>query len=149
MPSIFSPADLDLLRTRVRSLRPDSPRLWGKMGVAQMLAHAQRGLEVATGELKLKRGLLGWLFGGMAKKSLLKDKPFSRGLPTDPTFIVKDARDFVTERDRLDALLARVGTGGPAGLTSEPHPFFGRLTTTEWDALMWKHLDHHLRQFGA
>ena len=119
------------------------------MNVAQMLAHVHRPLEVATGTLKLKRRLIGRLFGAMAKKSLLKDAPFSKGLPTDPNFVVKDAHDFATERARLEAIVTRVGQRGPAGLTTDPHPFFGPLTTAEWDAVMWKHLDHHLRQFSA
>jgi hypothetical protein len=114
-----------------------------------MCVHVQLPLEVATGELKLKRTLIGRLFGRIAKKSLLADAPFKQGLPTDPKFVVTDARHLESERIRLDALLSRVGQRGPAGLTTEPHPFFGPLTTAEWDMLLWKHLDHHLRQFGA
>jgi hypothetical protein len=47
------------------------------------------------------------------------------------------------------ALVRRLGDGGAAALTKEPHPFFGPLTAAERDALRWRHLDHHLRQFGA
>ncbi len=35
------------------------------------------------------------------------------------------------------------------GLSKDPHPFFGNLNSEEWDTLNWKHLDHHLRQFGV
>ena len=47
------------------------------------------------------------------------------------------------------ALVDRFGVAGPSGLTSLPHPFFGPLSSEEWQALQWRHLDHHLRQFGA
>ena len=54
-----------------------------------------------------------------------------------------------TECERLLLLVDRLGAGGPDALTKEPHPFFGRLSVEEWDALQWKHLGHHLRQFGG
>ena len=146
--SLFLPADLaDLLR-RVGSLRPDSRARWGKMEVAQMLAHAQRPLEVATGELVLRRGLVGILFGKLAKKKLAGPEPFKQGLPTAPQFVVRDARDFERERARLVELVQAFQRRGTQGLAKE-HPFFGPMTSADWDLLQWKHLDHHLRQFGA
>jgi hypothetical protein len=148
-PSLFRPDDAAAVLARVRRLRPDSRAQWGKMDAAQMLAHCQVPLRVALGDVRLKRGLVGVLFGGMAKKKLLAPQPFGRNMPTSPEFRVADARDFARERDALEALIRRFADGGPAGLTREPHPFFGALTTSEWEALMWKHLDHHLRQFEA
>jgi hypothetical protein len=149
MPSFFRTEDLDVLLTRIRSVRADSPRAWGKMDPAQMLAHCQVPIRVALGETRLRRGLMGFLFGRIGKKQLMGPKPTPRGLPTDPAFRVTDARDLAKERDALVVLVERLGRGGPGLLTKEAHPFFGRMTTEEWDTLMWKHLDHHLRQFGA
>jgi hypothetical protein len=149
VPSLFHAEDFRALRARVRGLAPAARAQWGRMDAAQMLAHLRVALRVAVGEEKLRRVLIGVLFGGMAKKSLLKDRPFAKGLPTDRTFVIRDRRDFATERDGLLEQLDRVARLGPAAFTTEPHPFFGRLTTAEWDALTWKHVDHHLRQFGA
>ena len=134
---------------RIEGLRADAARGWGKMDAAQMLAHVQVAMRVALGELKLKRALIGVLFGGLAKRSLLKPAPFGKNLPTAAEFRVVDARDFAREKAAALALVRRFGEGGAAGLTREPHPFFGRLTPEQWDRLQWKHLDHHLRQFGA
>lgn len=134
---------------RIDRLQPTSARRWGKMDVAQMCAHCQQPLRVAVGELPLKRSLIGLLFGRMAKKKLLAPAPWQQGMPTAPEFVVRDARDFAKERDALRALVQRFGQRGPAGLTQGPHPFFGRLTAAEWQALQWRHLDHHLRQFGV
>ena len=147
--SLYVPADRAALIVRVRSLRPDSPRQWGKMDSAQMLAHCQVGLRLALGEMKLKRALIGYLFGGMARRKLLSPEPWGRNLPTAPEFKIKGSGDFAREREALVGLLERFGDGGPEVLTKEPHPFFGKLSSAEWDVLQWRHVDHHLRQFGA
>jgi hypothetical protein len=114
-----------------------------------MLAHCHQPLRVALGELPLKRSLIGFLFGRMAKKMLLSPKPWKPDMPTAPEFKVQDQRDFDREKASLLALVKRFGQAGPAGLTKLPHPFFGKLTNDEWQALQWRHLDHHLRQFGG
>jgi hypothetical protein len=69
--------------------------------------------------------------------------------PTDKSFIVSEERDFVKERARLISLIDRFATAGPHGCTKHPHCFFGKLTPAQWGTGMYKHLDHHLRQFGA
>lgn len=148
-PSLFDADDRADLRRRLDALQPDTQRRWGKMDVAQMLAHCQAPLRVALGELRLKQSLIGLLFGRLAKKKLLAPAPWKPGMPTAPEFKVTDRRQFAEEHAKLTALLKRLGEGGPAALTGDPHPFFGRLTAAEWDALQWRHLDHHLRQFGV
>lgn len=149
MNSLFDDTELNAVLVRVRKLSSDTPAQWGKMSVGQMLAHVQTPLLIATGEVKLKRSLLGRVLGGLVKKSVVGPKPFKQGLPTDPRFVVKDDRDFEREQSSLLACVEVFGRGGPAGVTPDPHPFFGKLSHGQWDALMWKHLDHHLRQFGV
>jgi hypothetical protein len=149
MKSLFDPSVNKEILERIDKLTPDTEAKWGEMNVAQMLTHAQRPLKVAYGELLLKRGLIGILFGGMAKRSLLKPEPFKKHLPTDPNFVVKDTRIFEEEKENLRNLVIKFEKSGPDALTKDPHPFFGKLTVDEWDALQWKHLDHHLRQFGV
>jgi hypothetical protein len=147
--SLFDPAGLSRMLSRIDAVHADSARQWGKMTSAQMLAHCHQPLRVALGELPLKRSLIGILFGRMAKKQLLADKPWQQGMPTAPEFKVTDPRDFAKEKQSLLDLVRRFGKGGPGALTRSPHPFFGALTPDEWQALQWRHLDHHLRQFGA
>ncbi|MCW3102033.1 MAG: hypothetical protein JWO09_473 [Bacteroidetes bacterium] len=150
MESLFNLNDSQKLIDRINSLSASSQAQWGKMNVSQMLAHCQAPLAVAFGEHKLKRGLISILFGKMIKNKLMKDeKPFDRNLPTDKSFIVVDQRELDKERDILIGLIKRFRETGESGLTKDPHPFFGKLTGHEWDVLQWKHLDHHLRQFGA
>lgn len=147
--SLFDRNGLAAMLRRIDSLRPDSPRRFGKMDAAQMLAHCQQPLRVALGELPLKRMLVGILFGRLAKKKLLSPKPWKPGMPTAPEFVVRDAREFAREKQLLLDLVRRFGEGGPAKLTTKAHPFFGPLTPGEWQMLQWRHLDHHLQQFSA
>jgi hypothetical protein len=148
-PSLYEADALAAMTRRIRALRADSPRQWGKMEIGQALAHCRVALRVAIGDQRLKRGLIGIVFGPIAKRQLMRPVPLGKSMPTAPEFRIRDARDFETERASLLELVERFGRGGPAGLTREPHPFFGALTAEEWNTLQWKHLDHHLRQFGA
>jgi len=148
MTSLRLPDRLGETIQRIDSLTADTPRQWGKMTLPQMLGHLQRPFEVAADELKLKRGIIGFLFGKWAKKKMIDtDVQFSRNGPTDPRLLRADADDFERERTRLVELVKAYGEHGPR--TAEPHPFFGPLTREDWDRLLWKHLDHHLRQFGV
>jgi hypothetical protein len=150
MKSIFNKTDNQELIDRINKLSPSSKAQWGKMNVSQMLAHCQHPLRVAYGEMKLKRGLMSFLFGKMVKNKLVKDeKPFDKGNPTAPEFLVPGQFDFETEKQKLVAIIKRFGEQGPSKLSKDPHPFFGKMTEKEWDVLSWKHMDHHLRQFGA
>lgn len=150
MKNLFDPAAANDVRTRLERLRPDSERSWGTMNVAQAVAHCSAGMEMAVGDIVAPRLLLGRIIGGIVKPMALgNDEPMRRNSPTVPDLVVKDERDLGAEGKRLRGLIDRFVTAGPAGCTTHPHGFFGQLTSQEWGILMYKHLDHHLRQFGA
>lgn len=149
MQTLFdAPARQEIL-DRLSRLQPGSTRQWGKMDPAQMLTHCALALETATGDSPRRQSLLGKLLAPLVRKKILGPEPFSKNSPTDPSFVVADARDFDAERARLEALVAKFASQGREGAGAYTHSFFGRLTGDEWGILMWKHLDHHLRQFGA
>jgi hypothetical protein len=149
MKSLFNAIENREVINRLNKLTSETKALWGKMSVAQMLAHSQTTIEVALGERHLKGGLIAFLFGKIAKKKLGGEAPFKHNLPTAPSFIVKDDRNFNEEKDKIINLVQRFGDTDPEEIAARPHPFFGRLTAEEWNNLQWKHLDHHLRQFGV
>jgi hypothetical protein len=151
MKSLFQPTSVDEIKQRLSALSPDSPRQWGKMSPAQMLAHCSLGLEMAAGEIRPPRALMGRILGPVIKPMALRDKePMRRNSPTSKELLVLgEERDFEAERKRLIDLIDRFAAAGPTGCTSHPHAFFGSLTPDEWAVLMYKHLDHHLRQFGV
>src|ERR1700721_4433657 len=141
---------VDEVKQRMTQLRPDSQRLWGKMNAAQAVAHCTAGLELALGDRRPPRLLFGRIIGPMIKsKAFREDEPMRRNSPTVQGLVVRDERDLDTERQRLCSMIDRFAAAGPQGCTAHPHSFFGRLTPEEWSMWMYKHLDHHLQQFGV
>jgi hypothetical protein len=144
--NLFDPAVKQEIITRINKLSPQSQRQWGKMDVAQMLAHCQAPLGVAVGRHKLKASLFLRLIGPMFKSKLYNDKPFTQNLPTDRSFKIADTRDFEKEKQNL---VQMIHDFSETTMSEDPHPFFGKLTKEQWSRGTWKHLDHHLRQFGV
>ncbi len=149
MKNLFEAARAEEVRQRLARLRPDSPRQWGTMNPAQTLAHCTAAFDLAMGKPPVSsRVFIGRLLGPLAKKSLLvKGEPMRRNATTEKSCLVTDQRDFGVESQRLRESIDRFVAGGPAICTRHPHFFFGPLTPVEWAALMYQHLDHHLRQF--
>lgn len=137
------------LTERINKLTPGTQRVWGTMDVNQMMAHCSVGLQVTLGEVKRTHGLIGKLFGGFAKRSALGPQHFKKGLPTDPAYVVKDKREFEQERQKLLGLIKRLTESEPQSFHRAVHPFFGKMSSDEWNILNYKHLDHRLRQFGV
>lgn len=143
---LFDPVVKQEIITRIHSLRHDSQRKWGKMVVAQMLAHCQAPLGVPLGKHPLKGNVLFRLFAPLIKKQLYNDKPYRRSLPTDKTFKIDGQREFEKEKQQLIDL---VNCFSEETITNETHPLFGKMTLQQWSNSNWKHLDHHLQQFGV
>ena len=134
---------------RLNNLEPTSQRQWGKMDVAQMLAHCKAAFKVPLSEKKLPRMFLGVLLSWMIKSKMYDDQPWKKNLPTSPDFVMKDPKDFEVEKKKLLDLVDRFYQVGPGGISKYPHPFFGHFTPEQWGQSMYKHLDHHLQQFGV
>ena len=150
MTSLFDPATATEIKNRIARLEPASPRHWGKMNAAQAMAHCAITMEWAVGDSFAPRMFLGRIFGPLVKSKALDDAtPLRRNTPTAKSLVVANERDLGKERQRLCALIDRFCQGGSQGCTKHPHTFFGSLTPDEWSRLMYKHLDHHLRQFGV
>jgi uncharacterized protein DUF1569 len=149
MSTLFDDAERARILARLHSLRADSPRGWGKMTLAQALCHCAIALEVVTGERPMRQKFIGKVLGPFFRGRMLGPEPFSRNSPTGPELIVSGPRDFARERERVVALIGRFAAAGPESASQYVHGFIGRLTGDEWGRLMRKHLDHHLRQFGA
>lgn len=149
MHKLNEPVVVREITERINNLRADSARKRGKMNVAQMLAHCSVAMENSLGDRIIKQGLMGKIFGALAKKSMMGPKPAKAGMPTDPNFVVQGDEDFATEQQRLANLVSRFATTDADTLARNQHPFFGKMTADDWGILNYKHLDHHLRQFGV
>lgn len=150
MKNLWQPESVQELKDRIARLRPDTPRLWGKMTPAQALAHCSIGMELASGDRRPPRMLIGRLIGSLIKsKAFQPSEPMRRNSPTIPGFQVSDNRDLSAEAQNLSRAIDRFVAAGPSGCTTHPHSFFGPLTPDEWSMWMYKHIDHHLQQFGV
>jgi hypothetical protein len=150
MNNLFNQPDVSGITERVEKLTVNSQRLWGKMNVGQMLAHCNVSMETAMGKHFIKRIFIGRIIGTLMKRKVLNEKPFGKNSPTDKTYIFtdKDKLDFEKEKSKLKQSIILFFEAGAAKCTTYPHPFFGKFTAEQWAILQWKHLDHHLRQFG-
>jgi hypothetical protein len=149
MKSIFNPDDKNEILSRIDKLDPSLKPLWGKMNVSQMLAHCVIPTKVSAGEINGRQTILGKLFGGIAKKRIISEEPFKKGLPTDPNFVIKETPDFYKSREELKEAIQRLHDTDKTELVKRKHPFFGTMNIGEWGILNYKHYDHHLRQFGV
>lgn len=149
MKNLFEATAVDEIKERMMHLKADSERQWGKMSAAQMLAHCSAWTEMAMGLNSPRRIWLGYIFGRVAKAKVLTEEPIRRNMPSEKSLIVSDEREFSDERDRLIEWTDRFAEGGEEKCTKHPHCFFGPMTPTEWATLAYKHMDHHLRQFGV
>ena len=151
MKNLFDATAANQIKNRLGKLEPQSERRWGKMTVPQMLAHCSLSMQWAVGEVVPEKGALPIrLMGRLVKPMVLRnDQPLGKNSPTAKSLIVADERDLDQERERLSALIDKFVAGGPAGCTTNPHSFFGKMTAEEWSILAYKHIDHHLRQFGV
>ena len=149
MKNLFEHETVDEVISRIDKLRPTSPRQWGKMDVSQMMAHCSITMDIASGRLNPPRILIGRLIAPFLKSIYTNEKLFGRNGPTGKELVVADQRNFAHEQEQLKLKIRDFHEGGEARCTRHPHPFFGSLTPYEWSRGMYKHLDHHLRQFDA
>lgn len=148
--NLFEEASCQHYIKRIHQLTPQSQAQWGKMNVAQMLNHCQQPFFVVDGQLKAKTNpIFKFLFGGSAKREMLTKPEFRKSLPTFKEFQIVDKKEFEKERDGLIQTIKKFSTNGEAGILNKEHGLFGTMTTEEWNLLLSKHLDHHLKQFGV
>jgi hypothetical protein len=149
MHSLFNKADANEILDRIEKLTPASSGTWGKMNVAQMLAHCNISLETAMGLNVIKRVFIGRIIGPLVKPHAVNEKPFGKNKPTDKSYIFPANLKFDEEKSKITENLKKFAEGGPSKATTHPHPFFGKFTPQQWGIFQWKHMDHHLRQFGV
>lgn len=149
MKSLFSKEAVTEIKARVENLEPNKRPTWGKMTPSQMLAHCKFPLQVALEELQLEKpNLFKRLLFSLFKSSLYDDKPWKQNLPTAKEFKVSNEKDFLKEKTELLEFINRFHEK-KSQVKWPPHPLFGSFNTEQWGKMQYKHLDHHLKQFGV
>ncbi len=148
MGSILNESDREAICNRVRSLSASSTARWGRMSVTEMLHHLRLSAQMAVGELEVASANKRAFQVFPLKHLILYVLPFPKGAPTAPALLPDAAASLEEERAALLALLVRIGTGPRQG-AGPAHPLFGSMSWREWGAVTHKHVDHHMKQFGA
>ncbi|MDX5340205.1 MAG: DUF1569 domain-containing protein [Cyclobacteriaceae bacterium] len=150
MKNIFDPKVTDELIDRINQLKPETPALWGKMSVDQMLAHCCVAYEMAfTNKHPKPNPLMRFLLKMFVKKGVVNEVPYPKNSRTAPAFIIADHKNFEEEKDRLIKYIEHTYSLGEDHFEGKESLSFGPLTAQEWNNLFYKHLDHHLKQFGV
>ena len=150
MENIFDRAVAEKLISRINTLTPSTAGQWGKMNVSQMLAHCNVTYEmVYTDKHSKPNAFLKFILKLMVKPIVTNEKPYKKSSQTAPAFIITDEREFNYEKNRLIEYINKVVGEGPQAFEGRTSHSFGPLNSTEWNNMFYKHLDHHLTQFGA
>lgn len=147
MKSLFEPEVLTEIRTRLDQFSEDKPRQWGKMSHGQTMAHCQGPFNIML-EKKDYGMKPNWLINLFFKKSMYNDKPWRKNLPTAKFLKQTEPRDLSEEKAKLLALLDEFESQRERN-DWKPHPGFGHFTKEQYGQMQYKHLDHHLTQFGV
>ncbi|WP_298899750.1 DUF1569 domain-containing protein [uncultured Psychroserpens sp.] len=147
MKSIFTTEAHTEILKRIEQLNDQAQAKWGKMNVGQMAWHCQGPLNIILekNDYGMKPSWFAKLF---FKKSLYNDKPWRKGLPTAKFLKTQEDKDFNTEKVTLVELINELQTQRDKSEWN-PHPAFGHFTADQWGQMQYKHLDHHLKQFGV
>ncbi|GAF64695.1 hypothetical protein BTS2_1591 [Bacillus sp. TS-2] len=149
MKDIFDQLHTKEILDRIDLLGSDTKAQWGKMNTSQMLAHCSSFQDIAMGNHLPPRSWLGIVVGKLAAPIFYNDKPLPQNMSTISTLIINNQREFETEKEKLKQKLITFQSDGPHKCTTHPHPFFGKLTSEQWGKGIYKHLDHHLKQFNV
>lgn len=150
MKNIFDPLVTQELISRINQLKPETPALWGKMKVDQMLAHCSVAYEMAfTNKHPKPNAFMRFMLKAFVKNGVVNEVPYKRNIRTAPAFIIADRKNFEAERDRLIKYLEHTLSLGKDHFEGKESLSFGPMNSQEWNNLFYKHLDHHLTQFGV
>lgn len=150
MNNIFDLKETNTVIARINTLNLESKPEWGKMSVDQMLAHCNVVYEMTYEDKHKKpKGFKKWLVKLLIKPLVTGEKPYKRNGGTAPQFLIKEAKNFEAEKERLINYLKKTQGFGEAYFNNKESHSFGKLTTNEWNNMFYKHIDHHLSQFNV
>lgn len=149
--NIFDKAVTDEIINRIEKLTPASQPQWGKMSVDQMLAHCNVVYKYTfePEQFKKPNAFKKFFLKTFIKNIVTGEKPYSKNGPTAPDFLIRENKNFDKEKQSLIANINKAQQLGTNHFDGLENFSFGKMTATEWNNLFFKHLDHHLKQFGV
>jgi hypothetical protein len=146
----FDPKTTEKTFERLEKLNYMSKPQWGKMNVAQMLAHLNVTYDLTYGKTKSAPSFFAKLMLKLFVKGIVtNDKPYQKNSRTGPDFIIANERDFEKEKSIFIDYVKQTEANGAAYFEGRENPSFGKMTAKEWSNQFYKHIDHHFTQFGV
>jgi hypothetical protein len=150
LPNIFTKEVSDGIVDRINKLTAQTKPLWGKMTVEQMLAHCSVTYEMMYENKHPKPGFfMKLMLNAFVKKGVVGTGPYRKNSQTAPAFLIKDSRNFEIEKKRLINYIQKTQQLGEKEFDHKESHSFGKLSIDEWNTMFYKHLNHHLSQFGV
>ena len=150
MKNIFSKRVTNEIISRIKRLKPETQPVWGKMSADQMLAHCCVTYEMIYDDIHPKPGAFKrFLLKLFIKNAVVNEKPYPKNSRTGPQFLITNEKNFNREKERLINYLKQTQQLGESHFDGKSSHSFGPLTSTEWNNMLYKHIYHHLRQFGV
>jgi hypothetical protein len=120
------------------------------MSVDKMLAHCNVTYEMVYENIHPQpNALIKFILKALVKNTVVNEKPYKQNSTTAAQFLIKDSKNFESEKQRLINFIHQTQALGEAHFNNKESHSFGKLTSTEWNNLFYKHLNHHLTQFGV
>ncbi len=149
MKLLFAPSVYREVLDRIDQLNPESQPKWGEMNVAQMMDHCAEVQDVSNGKALNGSSFMVKLFKGMIRKIVVSEKPYKPGIPTHPQYRQSEPKDFAVSKARLLKAIRLFAEENKDGPSQHKHPLFGEMSHQEKGWSTYKHIDHHLQQFGV
>ncbi len=150
LPNIFTNAVSEEIIGRINTLTPTAQPKWGKMSVDQMLAHCNVTYEMVYDNKHPKpNAFVKFILKLLVKGKVVSEEPYQQNGQTAPQFVMKGDKDFDAEKNRLINFIRKTQELGEAYFDGKASHSFGALNKTEWNNMFYKHLNHHLTQFGV
>lgn len=150
LPDVFNKAVTDEIIERINKLDKNSKPLWGKMNSAQMLAHCNVSYEMIYENIHpIPNPFLKFILKTFIKNKVTGEEMYPHNSRTAPQFIMNETKDFDSEKTRLINYINKTLQLGENHFDNKESNSFGTLNKTEWSNMLYKHLDHHLKQFGV
>ncbi|GHC65753.1 DUF1569 domain-containing protein [Ulvibacter litoralis] len=150
LPNIFNKDITEKVIQRIDNLKVDTQPNWGKMNVSEMLAHCNVTYEMVYENKHPKPNFfMKVMMKSFVKKIVTSETPYKHNAQTAPAFKIKNSRNFETEKIRLIGYINKTQKLGASNFDNKESHSFGKLSVNEWNNMFYKHLDHHLNQFGV
>ena len=148
--NIFDKSVSDEIVSRIDKLKSDNMPLWGKMSVDKMLAHCCVTYEMVYTDIHPKPNVfMRFVLRNLVKNTVVNDIDYKKNSSTAPAFVIKDDKNFEFEKSRLKDFILKTQSLGAVHFEGKESHSFGNLSSLEWNNMFYKHLNHHLGQFGV